>query len=137
MAAQLSLSLRYVAHCTLESFNVWGDKDIGQANDILGPSSTKRRRISAHMKEYLAGTRVGEDREITVRKKDKDLLPKVKTETMRWQLSSNWLSLPCPTTFSSTFDAGRVGRPAKELLLHLGYLPRLRRGIPLPPRAPR
>ena len=134
VAAQLAMSLRVVADSALQSFNVWGDKDIGQANAIVGPSSKKRRRISSRMKEYLAGTRVGEDTEITVRKKDKDLLPKVKTEAMRWQLASNWLSLPCPTTLGSTFDAGRVGRPAKELLLHLGYLPRLRRGIPLPPR---
>ena len=52
-------------------------------------------------------------------------------------VASNHLCCTNVAVVSSCFDAGRIGRPSQELLLHTLWLPTRGVGCPLPPRVPK
>lgn len=134
-AAQLSLIIGDISRHALNSQPVWGDFDLSLSASLLGKSGKKRRRIDAHWKSsVLAPVDSSEGIHIPKLVKDRRRLDEWKQERLRWTLASNVLCCAQIHTFSSCFDAGRVGKPAYELLLHHGYVHRLRAGIAFPPR---
>ena len=96
---------------------------------LHGPSG-KRRRTDRHVKAAAVSSS-HRQAEVNVHGF------KLKLERLWWQLAANWLQCGGPNSdlsVSSVYDAGRVGRPSRELLCHHVWLPRVRVGIPLAPR---
>ena len=133
-AARAHFHIRALADMILNSVGEWGDTVISHMSSLMGPSGRKRCRIDSHVKFTSAVARQPGAPDVPLANRDRKRLPDFKLEVLRCQVAANWLHCSMPTTISSTFDAGRVGRPSKELLLHLVWLPRKGVGVPLPPR---
>ena len=118
----------------LDEFGTWRDRDIGEKGVLLGPAG-KRRRCDMHIKAAVEASQ-GSTQEVAMTKEHRLALPVWKSTVLRHQLAANWLEMARHRCLSSTFDAGRVGRPSKDYLLHLVWCPRGRCSVPLPPRAP-
>lgn len=133
VAMQLKMIVNDLAAIALEDFASWGSFGL-QGLSLVGPAGSKRRRIDSHYKLAVTAPCQAAETDVTRENKDGTILRQWNREVLRWLLASNHLSCNKPWVFSSCFDAGRVGRPAQEILLHHGYLSKSSVGICFPPR---
>ena len=124
-----------------ERVELWGDKDLGTIGCRMGPSGVKRCRIDPSISTAIL-IRAGENQQsvsLAAAAAEKGL----KTSTARTSLlrhlngkrAESLLSVPeHPGSLASQYDAFRVGKPAREYLIHIGWDPELKKSLVFPPK---
>ena len=120
-----------ISHGACRGMERWSSDDLAGAV-LMGPSGRKRMRVDPHHKQSqldsVASTGAASS------KADLALVAGWMEERMRWRVAANHLAMAQPAVWSSCFDAGRVGKPSKELLLHNLFHHGVHQSVPLPPR---
>ena len=135
VAAQCHELLKGISTQALATQTQWGDADLSKSF-LSGASGKKKRRVDMHLKLELASAREASMPGTILSKVDSKAIPRWKLERMRYVLANNHLCCSPLHVISSAFDAGRVGKPSLELLLHVVLVGRSSVSTPLPPRVP-